>query len=120
MYERRLAGEAAPWTDDPVLRNFRFTNSYRAADRVSQYLIGEVQYGEGRSQAPSELFFRTMLFKLFNKIDTWQRLERVIGPVSWQAADFVAMSRVLSGAIDRGERIYSAAFTSCRSFGVRL
>lgn len=110
MYERRLDGAPGPWTDDPILRAFRFTNSYRAADRVSQYLIAEVQYGEGRSQAPSELFFRTMLFKFFNKIETWERLERHLGPLSWQAADFEAMSHILSRAIDRGERIYSAAY----------
>ena len=28
-----------PWTDDRVLSAHRFTNAYRAADRVSQYLI---------------------------------------------------------------------------------
>ena len=110
MYERRLGGKASPWTDDPVLRSFRFTNTYRAADRVSQYLIAEVQYGEGRSQNPAELFFRTLLFKLFNKIETWQRLERELGPLSWQSADFDSISRILSGAIARGERIYSAAY----------
>lgn len=110
IYERRLAGASGPLTVDPILRNFRFTNCYRAADRVSQYLIGEVQYGEGRSQVPSELFFRTLLFKLFNKIETWQRLERRLGPLSWQSADFEAISHVLSEAIERGERIYSAAY----------
>lgn len=110
MYERRLEGAPGPWTDDPILQSFRFTNSYRAADRVSQYLIAEVQYGEGRSQAPCEIFFRTLLFKLFNKIETWERLERHVGPLSWQAADFDAMNKVLLDAIDRGTRIYSAAY----------
>jgi hypothetical protein len=110
MYERRLAGELGPWTDDPILQSFRFTNSYRVADRVSQYLIAEVQYGEGRSQAPAELFFRTILFKIFNKIETWERLERQLGPLSWQSADFDAVSRILFSAIDRGDRIYSAAY----------
>lgn len=110
MYERRLEGAPAPWTDDPILRNFRFTNSYRAADRVSQYLIANVQYGEGRSQAPSEIFFRTLLFKFFNKIETWERLERQLGPISWQSTNFEAMNDILSTAINRGERIYSAAY----------
>jgi 5-hmdU DNA kinase-like protein len=35
----RLNGAIEPLTDDPVLRRFRFTNAYRASDRVSQYLI---------------------------------------------------------------------------------
>jgi hypothetical protein len=56
------------------------------------------------------LFFRTLLFKLFNKISTWERLERELGPLSWQSADLDAVNQVLSRAITRGERIYSAAY----------
>ena len=50
LYEARLRGQAAPWTSDPILRRHRFTNCYRAADRVSQFLISQVIY-EG-SQEP--------------------------------------------------------------------
>ena len=39
IYEKRLAGERQPWTDDPVLQKHKFTNTFRACDRVSQYLI---------------------------------------------------------------------------------
>ena len=35
---------STPWTDDPVLRTYRFTNADRAADRVSQNLIHHVLY----------------------------------------------------------------------------
>jgi len=41
MFFRRLEG-LLPWTHDPILATFRFTNPYRAADRVSQFLIREV------------------------------------------------------------------------------
>lgn len=68
MYERRLLDPEGPWTDDTILASYRFTNTYRASDRVSQYLIREVQYRPDRSQAPAEVFFRTILFKLFNRI----------------------------------------------------
>ena len=44
IYEARLAGKAPPWTDDPILAAHRFTNCYRAADRVSQFLITQVSY----------------------------------------------------------------------------
>jgi hypothetical protein len=44
VYERRLVGLPAPWTSDPVLSAYRFTNVFRAADRVSQYLIRDVIY----------------------------------------------------------------------------
>ena len=37
MYYRRLGDPVGPWTDDLILREYRFTNTFRAADRVSQY-----------------------------------------------------------------------------------
>ncbi|GAA0661397.1 hypothetical protein FHT00_002694 [Sphingomonas insulae] len=110
IYFRRLAGAGGPWTDDPILQRHRFTNCYRATDRVSQFLISEVQYGAHRSDAPDEVFFRTMLFKLFNRIQTWQTLEAVLGPLSWQSADPDAICEVLDRFIARGDRVYSAAY----------
>jgi hypothetical protein len=110
IYERRLVDSRGPWTDDAILRNYRFTNAYRAADRVSQFLIREVQYRDDRSQAPAEIFFRTLLFKIFNKIETWQFIERMLGPVSWQSFDFDTVDKLFDAALARGERIYSAAY----------
>jgi hypothetical protein len=110
MYLQRLVDPAGPWTDDPILRSYRFTNVYRAADRVSQYLIREVQYGENRSPAADEVFFRTLLFKIFNKIETWELIERELGLVSWQSADIVALDQLLDRAFASGERLYSAAY----------
>lgn len=110
IYERRLQNESGPWTDDPVLRAYRFTNVYRAADRVSQHLIREVQYRPDRPQTPNELFFRTLLFKLFNRIDTWELIERQLGPISWQSIDLDNVNRVLDDSLRRGHRIYSAAY----------
>ena len=108
LYEARLQGEAAPWTSDPILRRHRFTNCYRAADRVSQFLISQVIY-QG-SQEPDEVMFRTLLFKVFNRIRTWQRLEAAVGEVSWRGYDYARYERVLSAAFTSGERLYSAAY----------
>ena len=36
---RKLRGELQPYTNDSILLKYRFTNAYRLADRVSQYLI---------------------------------------------------------------------------------
>src|SRR5436189_5853400 len=58
IFFRRLLGQQVPWTDDPVLRRFKFTNAYRASDRVSQYLIRKVIY-DG-DEDPVEVFFRTI------------------------------------------------------------
>ncbi len=72
---RRAIGAAQPWTDNPVLAAYKFTNAYRASDRVSQYLIRHVIYRDDLPKSPREVFFRILLFKLFNKIATWELLE---------------------------------------------
>lgn len=110
MYLRRLNGDPAPWTSDPILHAFRFTNTYRAADRVSQFLLNRVQYRNDLSTHPSEVFFRTLLFKLFNKISTWELLEKHIGDVSWQSIDLTKVDALLDKTISGGHRIYSAAY----------
>jgi hypothetical protein len=110
IYLRRLAREPGPWTKDPIIRAYRFTNTYRASDRVSQYLIREVLYREDRPQAAPEVFFRTMLFKLFNKIETWEAIESKVGPVAYKAVNFNTVSSVLDDLLNQGHAIYSAAY----------
>nr|WP_151478279.1 nucleotide kinase domain-containing protein [Streptomyces albicerus] len=44
IYQVRLERRPGPWTDDPIPLRHRFTNCYRAADRVSQFLIRHVSY----------------------------------------------------------------------------
>lgn len=110
IYYRKQENREGPWTDDPVLRMFRFTNTYRAADRVSQYLIREVQYAPYRSKAPPDLFFRTLLFKLFNRIETWEAIESAVGPVEWRPGILDRIEPVLDRLMRHGQRVYSAAY----------
>ncbi|MEP0315144.1 MAG: nucleotide kinase domain-containing protein [Hyphomonas sp.] len=110
MYFNRLCEPDGLWTSDPILESYRFTNAYRAADRVSQYLIRHVQYDEHRSQTPEDVFFRTMLFKIFNRIDTWEALERSHGPIEYRSADLNLISKTLDGIMKRGQPVYSAAY----------
>ncbi len=95
-------------TVDPILLKHKFTNSYRAADRVSQYLIREIIY-KG-DQTPNELLFRILLFKLFNKIETWELLQQELGTVTWADFSFELYSKVLDQALHAGEPIYSGAY----------
>jgi hypothetical protein len=107
---RRRHDPVGPWTTDPILRAYRFTNVFRVTDRVSQYLIREIQYRADRSQEPREVLFRTILFKVFNKIETWEALECSHGPLSWRTVDLDAMDHTLSRRRADGHRIYSAAY----------
>ena len=108
VFFRRGSGALPPWTSDPILLRFRFTNAYRAADRVSQFLIRQVQ--ANGPQHNDTLFFRTILFKIFNRIDTWQLLESVLGSITLERYEYTSYDRVLSEAMARGQSIYSASY----------
>lgn len=110
IYLARIAGRPWPWTDDPdpVLLRYRFTNCYRAADRVSQYLIRHVSYTG--SQQPEEIVFRTLLFKLYNRVSTWELLSAALGELTWGGFDVAAYDQVLTEAFTRGQSLYSAAY----------
>jgi hypothetical protein len=97
-----------PWTDDDTLRKHKFTNAYRASDRVSQYLIKNVIY-QG-DQNFEEVFFRILLFKTFNKIASWVLLHNEIGDITIKNFEFKRFSKILFEAIEAGETIYSGAY----------
>jgi len=105
-------------TDDEILNTYKFTNAYRASDRVSQYLIRHVIY-EG-NQSPEELFFRILLFKTFNKIETWKLLTARLGEITFVGYDFNKCDEVLTESLQRRNSIYSAAYimpSGSKSFG---
>lgn len=107
VYHARVAGLPGPWTEDEIVSRYRFTNAYRAADRVSQDLIRVIYDG---SQEPEDVLLRVLLYRFFNKPETWEAIEATLGPVT--AADFDphACGAVLDQAMARGQTIYSAAY----------
>jgi len=110
VFFRRFEGRPAPWTDDPILQTFKFTNAYRASDRVSQFLIREVIYNDRYPSDCDEVFFRILLFKLFNKIDTWKLLDRKLGGIRYSEYSFARYDDILTKAMANGDRIYSGAY----------
>lgn len=107
VFLKRLHNLHGPWSNDPVIRGNRFTNIFRAADRVSQYLIRLQYLGE---QEPAEIFFRTLLFKIFNKIETYEYLQLRLGDISWASFSFDRYNEVLSERLMAGHTVYSAAY----------
>lgn len=113
ILHRRLAGEAGPWTEDRILSRFRFCNAYRAADRVSQYLISEVIYGSGAAALGAEdTFARIILFRLFSKEATWEALEAASGGVRVATVASERLALALD-VLREHQAIYTAAFILC-------
>jgi hypothetical protein len=108
VFFKKVAGERPPWTNDSILLRHRFTNAYRAADRVSQYLIKNVIYTG--DQSPQEVFFRIILFRLFNRIETWELLTSSLGAICWSEYLFDRYNAILSSALQAGRTIFTAAY----------
>ena len=113
VFERRVAGMAAPWTSDEILRTYKFCNVYRAADRVSQYLIREVIFGRD-VRTWADRAFQIVAFRTFSKIETWDVLRTFLGhsPTLSDLRDG-RFTRALEHAKRKNGRLYTGAFILC-------
>jgi 5-hmdU DNA kinase, helical domain len=114
-FERRVEGQPWPWSEDPILQEYKFCNVYRAADRVSQYMIREVCYHD-EPCTPEDRLFQIVAFRTFSKIDTWRGLREFLGR-------YPTLDDLNSGSFGEGlERVklqngglYTGAFILCAS-----
>lgn len=120
IYEKRLRGESAPWTADPILRDFKFTNVFRACDRVSQYLIRDVIYSPNASNQADEVVFRILLFKLFNSIPAWLTLVKAFGIPTWKGFNQQAYAQTLGNAKAAGVNIWNMAYVQNQNYATHL
>ena len=111
IFYRRLEGEEGPWTQDPILREYRFCNVFRAADRVSQDLIA-VAYRRPDFSA-EDLFLRAVLYRLFSRPATWRLIEDEFGTLNAANFDPSQLGDLLEVARAEGLTIYTGAFILC-------
>ncbi len=112
-FERRVAGQPWPWSDDPILQVFKFCNVYRAADRVSQYMIRAVAYHD-EPCSPEDRLFQIVAFRTFSKPDTWRSVQSDLGrsPTLDDLADG-SFTSALEHARQRYGGLYTGAFILC-------
>ncbi|MBF8708118.1 hypothetical protein IR016_15100 [Pseudomonas putida] len=93
---------------DPIIDRFKFTNCYRALDRTSQYLISNII--QNNSYNEQDTFFRIIIFKTFNKIETWLALEEEFGTIDLTTFDEIRYAQALDKLRANNRKIYSAAY----------
>ena len=96
IFWKKCEKNISPLTEDPILREYKFTNVYRACDRVSQYLISHVIYKHIDRFTPEDVLLRILVFKIFNKIETWDYLEKAYGDISVEHFDIEEICNLLS------------------------
>ncbi len=121
IFYKRLNGLSEKLTTDPILKQYKFTNAYRACDRVSQYLIKDVIYEGHNKYSVDDILLRIILFKLFNKIETWELLRSKFGDISVDNFNVSKYKKFLDAEMNRGRVLYSNAYmmaSGCKEFNV--
>ena len=109
IFWKRYEGANYPFTSDSILLNNKFTNVYRASDRVSQYLIKNVIYVNDEKLNEEDILLRILVFKIFNKIETWEYLEHEYGFLRVSNFDVDSISKSLSYLIQH-KPIFNSAY----------
>ena len=118
IFFARLAGRSEPYTDDPILQEYKFTNAYRASDRVSQYLLRNVVYPQdGIEYTPEDMVFRILLFKRFNLISTWQWVEKHFFPVTLANFNLDRYVQIFDQLRQQERSIYNTCYNAGRVQG---
>ena len=113
VFEKRLAGEPGPWTSDPILQTYKFCNTFRAVDRVSQYMIREVCYSD-QVDTFEDRAFQIVAFRTFSNIATWDGVRATLGrsPVV-DDLQSGRLERALDGVRLANGGLYTGAFILC-------
>lgn len=106
-YRRMVLKLPQPWTDDPVLSTWRFTNSYRELDRGTLYCHDVVMTDEMPLEA---VLLRLVTYRIFNRVATFDKIFR---PISYGLTDSIpwrSISEALS-ELHKTDPIFTGAHT---------
>lgn len=101
IYLRRMSGQPWPWTADPILQQYKFTNVYRELDRVTAWI--RTHWREPYADSPN-LWFAMALARQINWPET---LAEIDFPVTW---DPKRVLKVLRARRARGDKVYTGAY----------
>lgn len=101
VYERRSAGKPRPWTDDPILQNWRFANVYREEDKTTQWIAK--MWRQPHKKDP-DVWFAMVVARQFNLPESLA----IIGyPVPWNG---LTVKERLQAQKEKGRPIFGSAY----------
>lgn len=75
---RKNSGEPSPWTEDPILRDYRFTNLRREDDKESLFVINNIC--KRTDMSLESKIYNIIFSRMYNK---WETMEKIGGPRDW-------------------------------------
>lgn len=89
-----MQGELAPWTDDKILRTYRFCNIRREDDKVTKWIRNNWSARFGRDP---DLWFTMVVARLLNYPESLNELTYKVLPFEWVAFGAVLQKRKAQG-----------------------
>lgn len=83
IYLAKEGGANPPWTADPILQNYKFTNVYRELDRTSKWIADNWREPH---KSDKDVWFSIAVSVLSNKIETMEALGY---PVPWKKQRYI-------------------------------
>ena len=80
IQERKDRGDPWPWTDDPILQEYKFTNAYRERDKTTVWFRENIR---DPLKFKPEVYMATVIFRWFNLIETGQTLLKHNLHIDW-------------------------------------
>lgn len=105
IFLKREAGEEPPWTEDPILQEWKFCNPFRVNDRETRALHTVIK-DKGPS-VPGDLLFNIFAFRAFNSWEVWKDIGWCTSADQWNTAK---ARDILLKRVKAGKRITSGAY----------
>lgn len=99
---RKERGDPWPWTEDPILREYRFCNVHREDDAVTRWIAG---YWRKLGEYQPDLWHQMVVARLLNNVPTLEIVDDVVGP--YQDKGFRARLRSMRA---KKQRIFNPAY----------
>lgn len=101
---RKEGGAAKPWTNDPILQEYRFCNVNREHDTETRWIAANWRAPYSDHE---DLWFAMVVARLFN----WRETLADIGfPTRFDAAYIKNMRRALAKRIAKGAKVWTGAY----------
>lgn len=67
--KKSMDKKPSPWTKDPILKKYKFTNVFRDLDTGTRYVIEKII---PHCDFPEKVIFNLIIYRLYNKIETFE------------------------------------------------
>jgi hypothetical protein len=102
IWKKRDLGECYPWTEDPILRERKFTNVFRELDKGTLALRGMIDAFDG-IEHPEDITFNIIWYRLFN------RYEHAVDIGYHRTLEFEAFREKVLDLASKGTRMFTSA-----------